>query len=104
MPVDDEGSPFRLLPTLSELRLVVDLLDERKDAFAFALVCTQFRAVVCLRSEPLARFPNGIRTARLGGLAMWMSPQRLEWAVGAGRPMTAGHMSKAAKVGQLEAA
>jgi len=26
---DDGSSPFRMLPTLSELRLIVDLLDER---------------------------------------------------------------------------
>ena len=54
-------SPFRLLSTLDELRLVVDELDE-DDAFAFACACTPFRAATCLADGPFARFKDGVRT------------------------------------------
>ena len=92
-------SPFRLLPTLDELRLVVDALDE-DDAFAFALTCTPFRAATCLADGPYARFKDGVRTRRR---AMWTSARRLEWARAMGCPWNAGSMAYAARVGHLEA-
>ena len=92
-------SPFRLLPTLDELRLVVDALDE-DDAFAFACACTPFRAATCLADGPFARFKDGVRTTRR---AMWTSAQRLQRARAMGYEWYALSMARAAEDGHLEA-
>ena len=92
-------SPFRLLPTLDELRLVVDALDE-DDAFAFACACTPFRAATCLADGPFARFKDGVRTNKR---AMWTSARRLEWARSMGYEWNDLSMEKAAGAGHLEA-
>ena len=76
-------SPFRLLSTLDELRLVVDALDE-DDAFAFACACTPFRAATCLADGPFARFKDGVRTKKgaMGrGRATKASRNRLLWQI-----------------------
>ena len=92
-------SPFRLLPTLDELRLVVDALDE-DDAFAFACACTPFRAVTCLADGPFARFKDGVRTKKR---AMWTSAGRLQWARAMGCEWGKRSMRRAAEDGHLEA-
>ena len=56
-----------LLAVLSSydlLRHIVHWLieNDEDDAFAVAMVCRDFRAVICLEGSTTARFPNGIRT------------------------------------------
>ena len=63
-----EGSVFRLLGSVDELRLIVDVL-EVDDAFAFASVCRTFRDVTCQSGSTAARFPRGVRTSVLGACA-----------------------------------
>ena len=70
------SSAFRLLPTLAELRLVVDAVHE-DDALVLALTCSPLRAAISLRGGPFARFPDGIKKKRV---AMWSSVSRLQWA------------------------
>ena len=82
-PIEEEESPFDLLPTLAELRLVADALPA-VDALAFAMTCTKFRAVTCQRDGPFARFPHGLQTS---WRAMWVTVERLKWAQQVGCPL-----------------
>ena len=92
--VDTDESVFRLLGSLDELRLVVNMLDEN-DAHACASVCR------CFREAILSRFPlpRGIRTSADGALA---SVARLEWSVSIGFHIQVKHMRLAARMGHLE--
>ena len=80
------------------LRHIVDQLHE-DDAFAVALVCHDFRAVICLKGSTMARFPNGIRTR---GRAALLSVVRLRWALRAGYSVRLRDMLHVAGEGRLD--
>jgi len=69
------------------------------DAFALAMVCRDFRAVICLKGSTTARFPNGICTPVRAAV---VSVARLRWALCAGYTMCHDHMWPVAKEGRLD--